>query len=346
VKKKKRSLLYVIVFGFLATCCATLFYKQSFTKPHDVAFKHALKYALLSKAAYGSDSAIVSICQELGYESVIIKNEPTYKGRVFVATDTGREVYTISVRGTSNMENALTDARVIKKKSKALHIRVHKGFLLSSKAIKSLIDSSLIRKHYGIETTGHSLGGAQALVLAMLFDEEGWNITKVMTYGQPKVTDINGVREFDSLPVLRFQNKDDIVPMVPSIELISFISDLVKYHQVDFYRHLGPKVVLLDNEFYAYLEKQDIETGFAGLLKGSLYSNLFEQKKADGHHELIIDKVKEDLPNHYIDNYIKSIEKKIELSVEVPFKDKDQYIRMNEEDDGESEDEDGIETED
>ncbi len=70
-----------------------------------------------------------------------------------------------------------------------------------------------------VSLTGHSLGGAEAVILAMYLKTEGWKVSRVVTFGQPKVTDADGSKRFRDLPVLRVVNANDSVPLVPPLEV-------------------------------------------------------------------------------------------------------------------------------
>jgi len=70
-----------------------------------------------------------------------------------------------------------------------------------------------------IRITGHSLGGAVAVLLAVLLRNDKINVFEIVTFGQPMVTNEDGARIWNSgelaLPLFRFWNQDDIVPTLP-----------------------------------------------------------------------------------------------------------------------------------
>jgi len=99
---------------------------------------------------------------------------------------------------------------------------IHKAFLdVSSntypkiiEAVKNILaskpDSKLI-------VTGHSLGGALAMLYTFMLRREGIEVEELITFGQPRVGNGKFAKEFAALsvPYTRFVNKSDIVPDVP-----------------------------------------------------------------------------------------------------------------------------------
>lgn len=97
-------------------------------------------------------------------------------------------------------------------------------------SIKTLIDSELtgLEKGYQLIVTGHSLGGASALIFLYLAVEEGLvnrdkNKPIIVTYGQPKAGNKEFVKKIENITeaIFRFVNQADIVPNVPPVILYS-----------------------------------------------------------------------------------------------------------------------------
>lgn len=61
---------------------------------------------------------------------------------------------------------------------------------------------------------GHSLGGAAACVAAEILKAQGWNVQRVMTFGQPKTGNADWANAYP-LPVDRVFQHADVVPKVP-----------------------------------------------------------------------------------------------------------------------------------
>ena len=81
---------------------------------------------------------------------------------------------------------------------KHAEIRLHQGFAQAAESLYLAIRPHL-NKNYKITTTGHSLGGAVALILAMYLDKDHYLLDKVVTFGQPKVTNVTGAQHYRHL---------------------------------------------------------------------------------------------------------------------------------------------------
>jgi hypothetical protein len=73
-----------------------------------------------------------------------------------------------------------------------------------------------------------------------------------MTFGQPKVTNRDGVRKYRTLPLLRFVNAKDPVPSLPPFEVFAVLDDGP-------YVHFGPEVVLEEGGKYRYFAEHPSE---------------------------------------------------------------------------------------
>ena len=94
-----------------------------------------------------------------------------------------------------------------------MDIPVHAGFNSDARAIYSDVKPYL-RPGYKTYVTGHSLGGAVAAVLAIYLIEDGVQVERVVTFGQPRFTTTGGVKRLGFLPLTRIVDANDIVPMV------------------------------------------------------------------------------------------------------------------------------------
>jgi uncharacterized OsmC-like protein len=152
------------------------------------------------------------------------------------------DVQTIAVRGTANLENAMLDLDLELKPNNILNIKLHQGFGSGAKAVYD--DAKpFLNKDQPIHLTGHSLGGAIAVILAMYLQRDGYEIEQVTTFGQPKVTNVTGAKAFAHLPLVRVVTANDIVPLVPPISPMQ-IMDL------DIFWHMGEEVILLGNKTF------------------------------------------------------------------------------------------------
>ena len=111
--------------------------------------------------------------------------------RYIVLTDDSTKSHYVAIRGTSNSHNAMQDINFFKDKSKRLGINIHTGFHRTSEMIADDLLSRL-DKAYKVCVTGHSLGGADAVIVSWYLDYANFNVEECVTFGQPKVTDSHG----------------------------------------------------------------------------------------------------------------------------------------------------------
>jgi pimeloyl-ACP methyl ester carboxylesterase len=127
------------------------------------------------------------------------------------------EVALLAFRGTSNIGQWLRDAQFIP----ARHFwgTVHQGFLDGINSLETDLQAfdQLAKNAKQVWVTGHSLGGALAVLAAARLKSKGIT-SSLYTYGQPRV----GFGDFADrfaveLPgrLIRFVNQSDIVPRVP-----------------------------------------------------------------------------------------------------------------------------------
>jgi len=233
------------------------------------------KHATLSKLTYGTPEEIQAEYGDSAWTMVL----PEQQSRIIMITDHVKKEIWLGVRGTANKHNAVMDAEYIKERDPILDIYVHKGFHDLAKAAYQQFYPRL-QQGYGLRITGHSLGGAAAAILGMYYYEEGREIKSCITFGQPKVTNEDGVKKFWDLNLVRIVDHEDIVPLVPPLTIISAIHGP--------YRHLGVEVVLEDGGHWKWLNKHDANR----ILISGTWSNLLHESVSD----------------HYMKNYIERID--------------------------------------
>lgn len=149
----------------------------------------------------------------------------------------------IAFRGTEpiNLASWLTDADVITTKLKDTQGHVHNGFLANLEAVWDGIASELkrVRKDgnpvEAIYITGHSLGGAMAVLAAAKLMTTEWasKLLGVYTFGQPAVGDeafaawASG--QFGDLLFRHIYNRD-IIPRLPPFSTGKFSHFGAEYH--------------------------------------------------------------------------------------------------------------------
>lgn len=134
------------------------------------------------------------------------------------------EVLIVSVRGTQEIEDFITDAKApqVTIQNYNYRARAHLGFHSAYTAIRPFIESYLNRFHTGqkIIVVGHSLGGAIATLVAEWIRQQnkytGGNNNKVIlyTYGSPRVGD-EGFLIHSQIKHYRLVAENDPIPSVP-----------------------------------------------------------------------------------------------------------------------------------
>ena len=96
-----------------------------------------------------------------------------------------RGVTIISIRGTDNAKNVLTDLDARPFKDRKLGVQVHRGFRDASEKLKNdIIENVPLEEN--IILTGHSLGGAIAQILGLWFEDDAYEV-QIYTFGSPSV---------------------------------------------------------------------------------------------------------------------------------------------------------------
>jgi predicted lipase len=128
----------------------------------------------------------------------------------------------LSFRGTSSVQDFLTDAKIKLIEDPSGNGRVHEGFEAGLDKIWKEIRYVIGRKRQNrtIWITGHSLGGALAVTVAARLEfEKNQPINGLYTFGQPRVGDPAFVeacgKKFGDR-YFRFVHNKDIVPRVPT----------------------------------------------------------------------------------------------------------------------------------
>ena len=255
-------------------------------------FSELREQAIFADAAYQSEVAIRDLVEPGDYELTLYHTIPDIQVTFFLVTSELTETQVVSIRGTSNIENAMLDVSLKLRADPATGVSLHEGFAYSAHQIYAEL-KPLLKPEYKIKVTGHSLGGAIALLLGMFMDLDQFNVNQVVTFGQPKVTNISGAKKFQHLNVIRVVDPHDLVPLVP-------LFDPLDINNIDVYWHAGREVVLLDGNQYALLEGVD----------SMLRATKFTQRRLS----------EENLRNHQMAAYLNLIEARTTTSEQVPYK--------------------------
>jgi hypothetical protein len=133
----------------------------------------------------------------------------------------------VAFRGTTSAQDRKIDTSIgIEKASVSgfsMPVRVHAGFYRAFLTVEAVIREALTRpngdkpNNKAIYLTGHSLGGAIALVASAEYsggDDLGARIAAVYTFGAPRVGE-KGFAQNVKAPHYRVVNDGDVVPLVP-----------------------------------------------------------------------------------------------------------------------------------
>ncbi len=234
-----------LALGFLFAPLQSPAAQQRVAAPVDWVKIH--RYAHLSSMAHVSDSLLRAAYPGL---EVAGRELPDVAGRVIVVTDHARRVHWVSARGTANMHNVLMDAQSIARQDAKAGVRLHRGFEKYAAAAYASV-RPLLRPGYRVNLTGHSLGGAAAVILMMYLRADGVQIGEVVTFGQPKVTDAHGVARYADAPITRVVDCRDPIPLTPPHGLMSALHGA--------FRHFGREIILFDGPLHSVLPEHVAE---------------------------------------------------------------------------------------
>ena len=213
---------------------------------------------------------------------------PSVESLCVLATDDATKVHTIALRGTKTMGNVMDDAEMYSVVCDIINATLHKGINDVKKGIKKGLTPHL-NEGYSLQITGHSLGGASAILLAVDYALNGWKIDSVVTFGSPRVGKTDFLKVLQDLqnagqigPVVRVVELDDIIPHLPPRTVLGFETG---------YIHIGNAIYLDDTapDSFAHLTDFELE---------------LNREVTSDWGTMDID----DLKSHFLSRYIKSIE--------------------------------------
>lgn len=178
--------------------------------------RNALRLGEASALAYKSKQQIEEyVSNEWGFKDFKYFNKSDAQAFI-VAND---EVMILAFKGTQSIQDWLTDFKI--QFVKGPFGMVHKGFLQALDHILPDIKKAIAKFHYRGQSfwiTGHSLGGALAVLTAAHFVERRFKINGLYTFGQPRVGNYEFVNNFGSKfnqRHFRIVNNEDIVTRIP-----------------------------------------------------------------------------------------------------------------------------------
>lgn len=279
---------HLLIVSISSTLYSSVHAEQSY---HARDFSKWLDAAYIAQASYESGDVMQKQLSRLGFATTRTQQVDGYQVRYTLATNDRTKSHIIAVRGTSNVKNIIVDAAFVLVKDPITSIDLHQGFLLSARDIYQQILPSL-KPGYRIYTIGHSLGGAAALILAMMLDAQGYHVGEVITFGQPKVTNISGSRKFKHLDITRLVTPRDMVPLVPPIDPFEMMNMSIFWHQ-------GTEIILYPDQHYAVL------SGIDSMLRAADFINDVPSQQHVSHH--------------FMSSYIKYLQNKTVAPVRVKY---------------------------
>ena len=215
----------------------------------------------------------------------------------FIERDDKAKVQYLAVRGTMDDTTLKEDFDAKVRDDRATKIPIHTGFDQDARAVWKDAQPYL-KNGYQTYLVGHSLGGAVAAILGIYMIEDGYKVDKIYTYGQPRFTTSDGVKQLGFLPVLRVVDENDLVPLLPPGVMAN-----KKYGR---YEQVGPEVILLEGPDYVYLPG----AAATELSVGEFWRDLHVA----------------DLKDHKLANYIRRIDDKIAASRQVAYNSRESYV--------------------
>ena len=278
-----------VVFSIALLCLSSTVSASDRTAVDFIEIREMARFA---NTAYESETGIRSFVESSDYKLEYYHTIPDVQIAYFLAFNEVSRTQIISIRGTSNIENAMVDISLKLKLDADIGIPLHAGFAYSAKQVFAEL-KPMLKPGYKTSLTGHSLGGAVAFILAMYLDENQFNVEQVVTFGQPKVTNIPGVEKFQHLKIIRVVTPQDLVPLAP-------LFDPLDINNLDVFWHAGKEVILLEDTSYAILE------GANSMLRATK----FTQKPLS----------KKNLNDHKMSGYLKLIDARVSSPILVPYK--------------------------
>ncbi|KAJ9048494.1 hypothetical protein DSO57_1034596 [Entomophthora muscae] len=165
-------------------------------------------------------------CKKLGNVTLgALIQDPRFDTLAIVTTDFTRKEIVLTFRGTSNLKNRIQDFKLFPTDFPGVKLaRVHTGFKECSDGLvsKYLFQAKrlLQQPEFNVVVTGHSLGGAIAVLAALRIQsalELRWSRLKVFTYGEPRIGNAYFASYVNSLPlyIIRVVNENDLIPHLP-----------------------------------------------------------------------------------------------------------------------------------
>lgn len=224
-----KARIYTLVLGLVLTALC-----NAAPQINSELVERLLQYEI-TNAYTGEKDAII---QER-FPGSYVETTPKYKLRYIVLKDQQAKTQTIAFRWTGNLVNAWLDVYIKKVEDEELGVRLHKGFQIGSLEVTQRVQRFL-DPEYKTYVTGHSMGGAIAVLTAARLQKRGYEVIEVASFGQPRVTDSSGAQKMlGQLNYIRVAHKWDFPSMLPP----KFLG----------FRHFGAHLQLIGDHDYRFL---------------------------------------------------------------------------------------------
>ncbi|MFO1090696.1 MAG: lipase family protein [Hyphomicrobiales bacterium] len=221
----------------------------------------------------------------------------------FLLTNDKKKVQAVAVRGSDNNVNWSLDMDTMGDDDAAAGILMHAGFRQAAEAIWQDVRPR-IKKGYTVYLTGHSLGGAVAAILGIYMRKAGIKVGGIITFGQPKFTNLAGAEHYADLPLVRIIYQNDIVSLLPP-----------EFNQTNQrFAHLGTALNIFDGPYYTPITEQQ-----AFQYSTNSFQSMMTQSS---------------VPDHHLEWYLASLAAKQNGAIAVPFAQRNQYIHRHRPNDG------------
>lgn len=162
--------------------------------------------------------------------------------RYLLLLDHAARVQSLYFAGTNfgNLNEVIKDLDKVPVFDTELGATFHRGFLAAATQVRTDV-MPLLQPDYATTLTGYSLGGATAAILGLQLQLDGFEVSDVLTFGQPKVTDAPGAARFSGEPLTRVISARDGITTIYAPN----------------YRHYGEQIILLSENHFVFMDQND-----------------------------------------------------------------------------------------
>jgi predicted lipase len=255
------KLLIILLISFLCACTyldtlKSPFFSKSSPQSNKLTYtlsgKTIYADAQLAAVVYETDDKIRDFCVQNGYENLAIGMLKQLKVKYF--TINANDAQYIVIRGTSNFANVKSDILASPVFDALSHIWQHKGFRDAALGILHKLENAYPKIQPDKQTiiVGHSLGGAIANVLGIYLDQNNFCLDRIITFGQPKITNKKGLAAYSHLPLFRVVGAGDVITCVPpKTRMFTFVHGGLKIKVDDShisYTHFGDAANAIEDD--------------------------------------------------------------------------------------------------